>query len=66
MQEKQVIISKEEYEKLKKIEEDTQISRQKAFSLYDKVKIPVGVLDCVIVGGILLIIITIVLAVACS
>ncbi len=51
-----VEISLEEYEKLKQIEKDTEISRTKLHCVYDKLDIPIKVLDFVIVGGILFII----------
>ncbi|ONI48395.1 hypothetical protein AN643_01610 [Candidatus Epulonipiscioides saccharophilum] len=49
-----------EYARLKTIEEQTKHSREKLFSPYDKVNIPIPVLDAIIVSGILLIIIFVV------
>ncbi|OON93117.1 MAG: hypothetical protein ATN31_00905 [Candidatus Epulonipiscioides saccharophilum] len=46
-----------EYTRLKKIAEQTRHSREKLFSPYDKVNIPIPVLDVIIVSGILFIII---------
>ncbi len=56
MQEEKVEISREEYEKLKKIENDTTEHRTKLYSIYDKINIPLKVLDMIIVGGIIFII----------
>lgn len=63
MSEEQVQISREEYEKLKQIEADTEQERQKPFSIYDKSKIPIGILDGVIIGGIAVIVIAIIVGV---
>ncbi|OOB80417.1 MAG: hypothetical protein BEN19_05045 [Epulopiscium sp. Nuni2H_MBin003] len=62
-EEDKIEISRSEYEKLKEIEEQTRMSREKPFSLYDKVNISVKVLDFVIIGGIFFIILLIIIGV---
>ncbi len=49
-------ISATEYARLKAIEEETRSSREKPFSLYEKVNIPVRLLNYIIIGGIAFII----------
>lgn len=54
MQEKdQITISKEEYEKLKQIEKDSQKEKTSTRNIYDRVDIPVKVLDYVIIFGVI-------------
>lgn len=49
----EITISKEEYEKLKGIEKQAEIEKAKPRNIYDKVDVPIKVLDWVIILGVI-------------